>query len=391
MNIVIHDYAGHPFQVELSRRLALRQHRVTHIYFAGDKGPKGNMVVDQAEANNLSIEAIGNVANYSKTNFFKRRAGDIEYGRLVAERIKQLSPDIVISGNTPTETQEFILDACESVNAKFCYWCQDFYSIAATMILKKKLSFVGSLIGRYYQYLERQQMRRSDFIVHITDRFLLQTEKWGVDLKKVSVIPNWGALNEIEMLPKQSEWTTKQGLEPSQPRALYSGTLGLKHNPEFLRFLAAELIHIETVVVAAGVGVDYLLKHKELPDNLKVLPLQPFSEFSQVLASADVLLAVIESDAGQFSVPSKILSYLCAGKPIVLAAPRDNLAAEIIRQSGAGIVVDCEDMEGFRSAVKTLMDDSDLREKAGILARKYAEENFDIDRVTDRFETIVLS
>jgi glycosyltransferase involved in cell wall biosynthesis len=90
-------------------------------------------------------------------------------------------------------------------------------------------------------------------------------------------------------------------------------------------------------------------------------------------------------------VPSKILSYLCAGKPIVLAAPRDNLAAEIIRQSGAGIVVDCEDMEGFRSAVKTLMDDSDLREKAGILARKYAEENFDIDRVTDRFETIVLS
>jgi colanic acid biosynthesis glycosyl transferase WcaI len=41
MKLVVHDYCGHPFQVQLSRNLAMRGHDVTHIYFADDPGPKG--------------------------------------------------------------------------------------------------------------------------------------------------------------------------------------------------------------------------------------------------------------------------------------------------------------------------------------------------------------
>ena len=32
MDIVMHDYAGHPFQVQLSRELAYRGHHVRHQY-----------------------------------------------------------------------------------------------------------------------------------------------------------------------------------------------------------------------------------------------------------------------------------------------------------------------------------------------------------------------
>ena len=32
MHVLTHDFAGHPFQVELSRALAARGHRVTHAY-----------------------------------------------------------------------------------------------------------------------------------------------------------------------------------------------------------------------------------------------------------------------------------------------------------------------------------------------------------------------
>ena len=34
MKIIVHDYAGHPFQVQLSRRLASRGHEVLHLYCA---------------------------------------------------------------------------------------------------------------------------------------------------------------------------------------------------------------------------------------------------------------------------------------------------------------------------------------------------------------------
>ncbi len=387
MKIIIHDYAGHPFQVDLSRHLAKRGHKVYHLYFAGDKGPKGNMI-NYDNKLDIFFEAIGSTDNYSKTNFFKRRMGDLQYGRDIATRISEINPDIVISGNTPTETQEIILNRCENIGIKFVYWCQDFYSIAASSILKKKLSFVGQLIGNYYQHLERNQMLRSDHIVLITERFRDQTNKWVINKKKISVIPNWGALNEINISSKSNAWAQKNNLEASKDRVIYSGTMALKHNPVLIENLAKENPSIEVIVIGSGVGVDYLTKQKPLIPNLKILPLQPFSEFEEVLGSGDVLVAVIEDDAGKFSVPSKVLSYMCAGKPIVLAAPSENLAAKIITDSNSGIVVDSSDIQGFSAAVCGLITDKIRSDTMAINARKYAEANFNIEKITDDFENI---
>ena len=43
MRILVNDYAGHPFQLQLSRELARRGHTILHTYFADAKGPKGNL------------------------------------------------------------------------------------------------------------------------------------------------------------------------------------------------------------------------------------------------------------------------------------------------------------------------------------------------------------
>ena len=387
---MVHDYAGHPFQVDLSRNLAKRGHTVYHLYFAGDQGPKGNMV-DSNKKSNIFFEAIGSSDNYSKTNFFKRRMADLQYGQDIATRLSEINPDIVISGNTPTETQEIILKKCKNIRAKFIYWCQDFYSIAATSILKKKLFFIGALIGNYYQFLERRQMLRSDHIVHITKKFCEQTAKWGIDNKKISVISNWGALDEINLYPKYNAWSKKNNLNENIDRVIYSGTMALKHNPVLIEYLAKNNPNIEVLVIGSGVGVDYLQKLKTSIPNLIILPLQPFSEFDQVLSCGDVLVAVIEEDAGKFSVPSKILSYMCAGKPIVLAAPSKNLAAKIITESNSGIVVDSADVEGFSMAVCELMEDKIKSDTMAKNARFYAESNFNIIKITDNFENIFRS
>ena len=47
--------------------------------------------------------------NYSKSNFISRRFGDLKYGNKVGELIVDFHPDIILSGNTPTEAQEIIL------------------------------------------------------------------------------------------------------------------------------------------------------------------------------------------------------------------------------------------------------------------------------------------
>ncbi|WP_440958180.1 glycosyltransferase family 4 protein [Oceanicaulis sp. LC35] len=391
MRILVHDYAGHPFQAELSRALAARGHEVIHAYFAGDKGPKGRLERLPDDPEELSFAALGEALDYSKSNFIKRRQGDLAYGKLLADLIRSSRPDVVLSGNTPTETQQAVPAACRSVGAAFVYWIQDFYSIAADKLLRKRLPLLGHGVGAYYKYLDAAQMRGAEHVIIITDAFSPQLDKWGIRPDRVSVIPNWGALKELPVRPKDNAWSQEQGVSDTLV-CLYTGTLAMKHDPTLLEQVAANT-DAEVVVVAAGVGVEHLEAVKSAqPDayeNLTLLPLQPFKRFADVLGSADIMLAVIEEEAGEFSVPSKVLSYLCSGRPIVLSAPAGNLAARIVRETGAGLVCDAGDGAGFVEAVRTLINDPDAREAAGRAGRAYAEEHFDLDRIADRFESVL--
>lgn len=123
-------------------------------------------------------------------------------------------------------------------------------------------------------------------------------------------------------------------------------------------------------------------------DNLILLPLQSFSDLPKVLATSDVTVATIEPDAGMFSVPSKVQSYFCAQRPVLLAAPGENLASQVVSRNGAGLVVDPTDREGFLRSAVQLMEDHTLRNAAAKSGRKFALENYDIKRVTDRFEGV---
>lgn len=386
MKVFIHDFAGHPFQAELSRVLANRGHLITHGWFAGDTGPKGRLRRLPNDPTTLSFHAFGQEIDYSKSNFIKRRRGDIIYGVLVAQWIERERPDLAVIGNTPTEAFERIATACLRLKIPYIYWCQDLFSIAATKLLQKKIPILGRGVGQFYQRLERKQMRNARRIIHITRQFCKQTDAWGIPRDKVDVVPNWGAIEELPTMPRNTPWAQQQGLKPG-PRFLYSGTLAKKHNPELLRHLSKNVVGLgEVILTSEGGGVDYLVENPA--QNLRILPLQPFEKFAQVLASADVLLVVIERDAGEYSVPSKILSYLCAGRPIVLAAPKANLAAQILLETGAGTVVEPEDLKGFANAAINFAKDTHRAKDAGAAGRAYAEQHFRLDRIADRFEEI---
>ena len=102
-----------------------------------------------------------------------------------------------------------------------------------------------------------------------------------------------------------------------------------------------------------------------------------------------MLTAILEPDAGVYSVPSKVLSYLCAARPVLLAVPRENLAASIIERERAGVVVPPEAVQSFALEGRRLLDDPDRRTAMAERARAYAERTFDIDAIADRFEAIL--
>ena len=188
-------------------------------------------------------------------------------------------------------------------------------------------------------------------------------------------------------MTKSNPWAVEHSLADA-PVFLYAGTLGRKHDPRLLSWLAEGVPEAKVVVVAEGAGAD-ALRADTTPDNLLILPLQPAERLSEVLASADVLVALLDRDANVFSVPSKVLTYLAASRPILAAIPAANLAARMINDAGGGVVVEPDDVQGFVHAARALLSNGAARREAGERGREYASRAFDIGPIADRFESVL--
>jgi len=369
---------------------------VRHQYLDDDQTPKGSMRRKPDDASTLDFQGIRLRRRLNKTSYVQRWRQDLEYGRVALAAARQFRPDVYISANMPLDPLIMLQRGLERRYVHFVFWQQDFYSLALSKILPKKIPLIGHATAIYYRNMERRVARRADSIVCISGDFLTHLENWGVDEKKCATIENWSALDEIgPPAARPTAWQREQGLADRRV-ILYSGTLGLKHNPALLWRLAEQLAvtpnaaDVQVVVCSAGVGADWLRERRQEQPHvpLTVLPFQPYDRFNDVLGAATLVVALLEPDAGVFSVPSKVLSYLAAGQPILLAAPDVNLAARTVQRERAGEVVDPSDLDGFAATALALLREPARLTAMGTRGRDYAERAFDIRMIADRFENL---
>lgn len=389
MKIVVNDHSGHAFPLQLSRQFAAGGHDVLHAYSASFQSPKGDFE-KAGGVDGLTVMPIRIKGTFQKYSLLKRRQQEIAYARQLTRQMASFRPAVVLSGTTPLFVQQYVQAYCQRHQIRFIYWCQDIYTIAIRQIALKKIGYLGFPIWQYFRQLESSVLRRSDHIISITHDFNDIFQRWKIDTgRQVTCIPNWAPVNAIQRTGKQNAWAAAHGLE-DKTCVIYSGTLGLKHNPALLS-AAAQYFRsrndVRIIVISEGLGADYLREEKERLqlNNLLLLPFQDFSDMGAVLGTADILLAILEKDAGIYSVPSKVLTYLCAERPIVLAMPPENLSAAIVQRNGAGLCVPPDNTEGFCQHIAQLVDNPALRQEMGSNGRKYAEQQFDINRIGAHF------
>ncbi len=395
MRILIHDYCGHPFQVELSRSLAARGHQVLHLHCTSFGTPKGDLERRPDDPDGFDVRGLTLPRKINKSAFFERWRLERRYGRMLVDEVRAFAPDVVMSANTHIDPLGMMMGECRRRNIPFIFWVQDIIGEAMTRILGKRLPLVGKFIAAYYLRWEKQLLKQSQHVVGITPGFEPFFQSAGIASSACTTIPNWAPMGEVVPTEKINPWSKQHGLSDKFV-FLYSGTLGFKHNPGLLLGLAEQFRDepsVRVVVNSEGAGADWLRAQGEAKglSGLVVNGFQPFSEMSNVLGGADVLLGILEADAGVFSVPSKVLTYHCAARPLLLAVPGENLAARIVTENRSGLVVAPDDGAGFQQQAKNLFTDRNRSADMGKRARIYAEENFDIDHITDRFEQVLAS
>jgi len=391
MRILLHDYSGHPFQVELSRELSRRGHEVTHSYCDAYTSGKGHLTAEPGET--IRFEPIGVGTVIAKMSFGKRLVQELRFGVELARQARRTRPDVVMASNVPIPTLVILAFVLRVRSIPWVLWHQDVQAVAIRSFAGKKLSkafgFVATLIGAG----EKWCARRAAAVVVIADSFVDVHRRWGT-AEKTTVIPNWAPLGEIRPVTRANDWSHEHGLDETKT-LLYSGTLGLKHNPALLVGLARQVIDagqpVKLVVVNQGPAEQVLRDEAaRLGVPLLLLPFQPYERLSEVLGSGDVLVVLLDQDAGAFSVPSKTLSYLCAGRPILGLMPEENQAATLVADVDGCVLPPHEESlpEAAEWVVEMLLDE-ERSHTVGKAARTLAEDRFSLATCADSFARIL--
>ena len=399
MRLLIHDYAGHAFPVQLSRWLAGQGHTVRHLYSAAVESPRGPLAPRPDDPPGLHLVPLAEGRRLDKYRPLRRLAQEAAYTREVAAAARAFRPDAALSGNCSPAIQHGLARAVRAGGGRFVYWLQDLYAPALQAALGRRLpGRLGGLADTgagIAARLENAALRAGDAVVTITPDFGPRLAAAGVPPERRIVLPNWAPLPAAPsaLAAAASAWREAQGLS-GRFVFLYTGTLGLKHSPDTLAALARAFRHdpeVRVVVATQGPGRTRLdaLKAADGLDNLILRDFLPADAVAAAQRAADVLLAVLTPAAAGFSVPSKVLAYLAAGRPVLAAIPADNLAARVLAEAGAGEVVPPGEMSAWLAAAWHLRHEAARRERLGAAGAAWAAAHFDIARIGPRFQAVL--
>jgi glycosyltransferase involved in cell wall biosynthesis len=93
-----------------------------------------------------------------------------------------------------------------------------------------------------------------------------------------------------------------------------------------------------------------------LGDRVELLGAVSRRRSLELQRDSEVLLLLIPESGGRGRgvVTGKIYEYLAAERPILAAVPSDGAAAQLVRNTGAGVVVASDDVDALREALLDL-------------------------------------
>ena len=145
---------------------------------------------------------------------------------------------------------------------------------------------------------------------------------------------------------------------------------------------------IQFYIAGDGLEKNRLLHRAEGVRNIIFLPILPREEYVQLLHGSDVCLATLRREVRTPVVPSKILSIMAAGRPVVASMPLSGDAPALIRDARCGICIEPENPAKLADAIRSIYREPEIAAAFGEQGRKFAEDHFSLDACAAMYESI---
>ena len=272
--------------------------------------------------------------------------------------------------------------------APFVYDVQDMWPESA---LASGLMQPGRVVNALYR-LADWVYKRAPRILVVSEAAADHLRQRGVDGRKISVAPHW-----LDGRPFACVSTRNVRAEfgfGNKFVVMFAGNLGMVQGLETV-IEAASLLRDRSDIAFTLVGdgsdrarLERLVSEQRLT-NVHFLGSHPPSEMPAFMRGADALLVHLRpSGIADHAVPTKILAYLAAARPIICAM--GGAAAELVLAARAGVTCAPGGAGSLVGAILQVASASVAeREQLGRNGRRYFDAHFEKEAVIDSYEQML--
>ena len=245
----------------------------------------------------------------------------------------------------------------------------------------------GGKVAKLVQRIECQLARNASQVAVISEGFKPYLATGGVEPSRICHLRNWTHISS-PTLPRD-ETRRSLGWTNDDVILLHAGAMGLKQGLESAvdaaRLAKDTLPKVRFVFMGDGNQRRMLEERAKGLQNVTFMPPIGSDEFPEVLAAADMLLINERHSLRDMALPSKLTSYLVAGRPIIAAVAPDGWTAREVRRTGAGTVVPAGKPESLVSAVRHLVEHPEAARALACAGPAYAQSTLRSDVVLSQY------
>ena len=234
-------------------------------------------------------------------------------------------------------------------------------------------SSAAALAGR----LEARWLNAADSVGVISRDFVPPLLAAGLEERRVQYLPNY---THITPDPRgQAASRRALGWPVDGFYVVHTGNMGLKQDlgnvVATARLAEARGSQVRFVFVGDGSQRRVLEEASVDVRCVSVVPPLHEAQYPTALAAADVLLVNERATVIDMSLPSKLTSYLAAGRPVVAAVHVGGATAQEVNRSGGGLVTAAGNPAALLDALDLLAGDESLRRTLAAAGSNYAKEH----------------
>lgn len=371
---------------DLLRELRKNGHEVYAISPVEKKKNKETQIIREDASTILKLR-IGNI---QKTNILEKGISTLliesQFIAGIKKHFSDVVFDLILYATPPITFCNVIKYLKKRDNAKTYLMLKDIFPQNAVDIGILSKSGVKGVLYTYFRMKEKKLYSLSDTIGCMSqanvDYVLKHNPEIAAD--KVEICPNCIEVQDLRLTEqKRMEMRNKYGIPLDKIVFVYGGNLGKPQGiPYIIECLKTQLTNPEAYFLIVGDGTEFAklqaFFEDEKPDNMKLMKQLPKDDYDRMIAACDVGMIFLDYRFTIPNFPSRLLSYMQAGLPVLACTDTNTDIGEVIVSGNFGWWCESNNIVGFNKIIeKIVFDCIDFQHKKDNSVH-YLVENYSI-------------